>query len=150
MFYVRGTHKAWCVSPLIRFIMENNGLRQHDKNGLPKFITILLLGSEILWIVWVAIILVHCAPQFMPIFSGLGISLPFITIALVQYWYLWIILLSSILVAGVLLEIFIKGKWRWINIILSSFTIFLCCFIVAGFVFAVLLPIFTLQQQISK
>ena len=130
--------------------MENNELGQHDKKGPPKFITILLLGSEGLYIVWVAIILVRCAPQLMRIFSELEMTLPFITIALVQYWYLWIILLSSLLVAGVLLEIFVKGKWRWLNIILSSFTIFLCCFIVAGFVFAVILPIVTLQHQISK
>jgi hypothetical protein len=130
--------------------MENNELKQPDKKGPPRWLIILLLGIEILAIGLVSLTLITTASQFIEIFKGLELPLPFITIALVQYWYLWIILLGVLFVTGILIEIFAKGKGRWGNVILSSFTMLLCGFIFLAFIFAVFQPIFAIQQTLSK
>jgi hypothetical protein len=130
--------------------MEHVALSQHDTKEPPRFVTIFLLALEFFFISWVSILLMRLAPQFMPLFNELEIELPFITIALMKYWYLWIILLFSLLIAGILIEIFVKGKWRWINIILSSATILLSWLIAFGFIFAVFEPLVTLIKELGN
>jgi len=115
--------------------MEDNGLKAQAKNGPPRWLTILFLSGEVLPIAWVSGVLMK-AQQFTRIFEEMkiGEGLPFTTIAFIQYWYLWIISLFLLLAAGILIEIFVKGRRRWLTLVLSFFTMLLCLFIVSGFV----------------
>lgn len=130
--------------------MENNELMHQDKKGPPRFVTIILLVIELLPIIWVSLILIKCTNAFIEIFKEMELPLPFMTIAFVQYWYLWIILLGVLFVTGILFEIFVKGKWRWVNVILSAFTILLSVLIVLGYIVAIFQPIVALSQALSK
>jgi hypothetical protein len=116
--------------------MENNGLKQPEKGGPPRFLTLLLLGIELFTIISVSLFLITTTPQFISIFKGLELPLPFITIAFFRYWYL--------------LELFVRGKRRWVNFSLSIFTMLLCGLIFFGYIFAVLQPIFAIQNMSIK
>ncbi|MBI5777968.1 MAG: hypothetical protein HZA49_00740 [Planctomycetes bacterium] len=130
--------------------MENNELKQPKTKEPPRFVTLLLLGLELVPIILVSLILITITPQFIRIFKGLGMDLPFITRAFLHYWYLWVIFLGVLFMTGILLEIFAKGKWRWVNFSLSIFTMLLCGLIFLGYITAVFQPIFAIQQAVNK
>jgi hypothetical protein len=94
--------------------------------------------------------LITTAPQFINIFKGMALSLPVMTIAFLNYWYVWVILLGVLFIAGIFLEIFARGKWRWANFSLSIFTMLLCGLIFFGYILAALLPIFAIQNMLIK
>lgn len=132
--------------------MVNNETENQVKRGPASSVTITLLVIMAFHILLVSVLIIHLASRFKSVFEGLNVSLPLPTIfflSISNLWYLWIIFVLFLIGIGILLEISIKGYWRWVNIIYSGLLLILSYIMISACVLSMFQPIVKLQQEIK-
>lgn len=137
--------------------MESKELMSLNKKGPSRFSTIILLAIMAFSLFAAPLVVIKETMGAIEAFSSMQLQLPFLTKfylglgnVLSQFWYLLIFLAFFVLGIGVLLEAFVKGSRRWLNIIFSSSVSILCWLMTLVCLWAMTLPLSDIEKAIKK